>query len=67
MFGGQHVVAVNEIASAEDWTVVIRKPLGTASGGVTENVSLDTADVVRDVSGIKCHPCNPNGPACNWR
>ena len=56
MFGGQHRVAVNEIARAEDWAFVRRTPSrdATAAGAVTENVSLDTAEVVREVLPQNC-------------
>jgi len=47
---GSTVATVNEIASAEDRAIVKRTPRGTAGDGETEMVSLDTADVVRDVS-----------------
>jgi hypothetical protein len=49
MFGGQHRIAVNEIASAEDWAFVRQTPSRDAAGAVTGNVSLDTAEVVREV------------------
>ena len=46
---GSTVATVNEIASAEDRAIVKRTPRGTAGDGETEMVSLDTADVVREV------------------